>query len=77
MSSEGTLLTEESSIFSPLGMLYYEFYDNKEELTAQLKTKPEIQCIVGKGEIGLGEAQSPGLSDYADGVDTMAFLCGL
>jgi hypothetical protein len=77
MSSEGTLLTEEASIFSPLGMLYYEFYDNKEELTAQLKTKPEIQCIVGKGEIGIGEAQSPRLSDYADGVDTMAFLCGL
>jgi hypothetical protein len=77
MSSEGTLLTEESSIFSPLGMLYYEFYDNKEQLIAQLKTKPEIQCIVGKGEIGLGEAQSPGLSDYADGVDTMVFLCGL
>jgi hypothetical protein len=77
MSSEGTLLTEESSIFSPLGMMYYEFYDNREELIGQLKTKSEIQCIVGKDEIEPGEAQSPGLSDYADGVDTMTFLCGL
>ncbi|MEN9963005.1 MAG: hypothetical protein RL582_100, partial [Bacteroidota bacterium] len=77
MSSEGTLLTEESAIFSPLGMLFYEYYDNREQLTENLKTKLEIQCIVGKGEIEPGEAQSPRLSDYADGVDTMTFLCGL
>lgn len=77
MSSEGTLITEEPSIFSPLSMLHYEFYENFEQLTAHLKTRLEIQCILGKGNIEFGEAQTPGLSDYADGIDTMSFLCTL
>jgi hypothetical protein len=44
--------------------------------------KDEIQVAVCKKEIPLsscrpGQAQSPGLSDYADGIDTMQFLLGL
>ncbi len=33
-----------------------------------------IQCIVSQGLIPFGQAQHPGLSDYADGVDTLQFL---
>ena len=77
MSSEGTLLIEEQSFFSPLGMLHYEFYQNEEELMQSLKSKPELQCIVGRGHIKPGDTQCPGLFDYADGIDTMSFLSGL
>ncbi|MDP5044539.1 MAG: acyl-CoA reductase, partial [Leeuwenhoekiella sp.] len=38
----------------------------------------QIQCIIASGfdqkEVGFGQAQKPNLSDYADGVDTIAFL---
>jgi len=34
-----------------------------------------IQCVVGKNYLPFGEAQNPTLDQYADGVDTMAFLC--
>ena len=33
--------------------------------------------MIGHNLINFGEAQSPKLSDYADGVDTMSFLTGL
>ena len=40
--------------------------------------KEEIQCIVSGGNIPhtirFGQSQVPSLTDYADGVDTMAFL---
>ncbi len=44
--------------------------------------REKIQCIVGNGipdeqTIPFGEAQRPGLSDYADGADVMRFLSRL
>ena len=42
-----------------------------------LKKNENIQCIIGNGAIAFGEAQQPGLFDYADGKDTMEFLLGL
>ena len=41
--------------------------------------KAKIQCMVSKGSwyeksLNFGDAQKPKLWDYADGVDTMAFL---
>lgn len=73
------LLKEDERIASPLGILYYERYDSQEALLETLKGKQsEIQCIVSKsdlpGTIPLGKAQQPELWDYADGVDTIAFL---
>lgn len=73
------LLKEDDRIASPLGMLYYERYTSLETLNETLQQKQlEIQCIVSKtdfnGALPLGKAQQPELWDYADGVDTIAFL---
>ncbi|HAQ69532.1 acyl-CoA reductase [Salibacteraceae bacterium] len=72
------LLVEESSLFSPVGMLHYEFYDDINELNQQIERQlDDIQCVVGRKNIPFGTAQKPSLADYADGVDTMKFLVTL
>ncbi len=77
MSNESILMVENDLPFSAVSVLHYRYYDNKEELTEQLKTSNDIQAIIGKGFIPFGDSQKPQLNEYADGVDTMAFLCGL
>ncbi len=77
MSSGSVLLVEESSPFSPIAVLNYEHYDNKQMVTDAMKKSVDIQCIVGQDCIQFGRAQSPGIDDYADGVDTLAFLANL
>tara|TARA_B000000475_G_C15746828_1_gene345231 strand:- start:430 stop:594 length:165 start_codon:yes stop_codon:yes gene_type:complete len=52
------------------------------ELNKNLKkNKESIQCIVSnlpvEGKIDFGFAQKPSISEYADGIDTLAFLNGL
>jgi len=37
----------------------------------------EIQCVVGKNQLPFGSLQKPLLSQYADGVDSLAFLTSL
>ncbi len=77
MTNESTLLIENPSVFSPIGVLHYEVYSDISTTLASLQENQDIQCIVGKEWIPFGEAQSPQLSNYADGVDTMAFLLTL
>jgi hypothetical protein len=76
MSSEAILLSEQASLFAPVSQLNYSYYINKEQLFEELAQAPDVQCIVGT-QIPFGQAQSPGLMDYADGVDTMQFLLNL
>ncbi len=69
------LFKKDAGIASPTGSLYYEYYQNLELLREELKSKEEqIQCIVSQTDIPFGGAQSPGLEDFADGVDTLDFL---
>jgi hypothetical protein len=75
------LLIENPALISPVSCLYYSYYSSPEKVTEQVQARrEEIQCVVTRSEIpGLtcvrfGEAQKPGLTDYADGVDTLAFL---
>jgi hypothetical protein len=74
------LLKEDESYSSPIGVLFFEYYEDKEQLSARLEAdKALIQCIVAnepalKNAIPFGQAQCPTLTDYADGVDTMKFL---
>ena len=69
------LLKESKELFSPLGMLHYHFYKNNDELNAYLnKNEDYVQCIVGRDYLPFGSSQQPGLSDYADGVDTLKWL---
>jgi hypothetical protein len=76
MSNDSIVLTENASIFSPIGQLHYSFYPDRNTLLESLAGSNEIQCIAGE-EVALGSTQSPNLYDYADGVDTLRFLCGL
>lgn len=76
MTNESTLLIESDSLFSPVSQLNYSFYDDLKNLELQLESNTDIQCIVGKN-IAFGCAQTPGLMDYADGIDTMQFLLTL
>jgi len=73
------LLKEDKAIASPLGVLFYEYYSDINELAQTLALQKEnIQCVVSKVAINdslpLGKAQQPELTDYADGVDTVKFL---
>lgn len=84
-SDNGFLLaTESEALVSPISVLHYQPYDSIDELKALLQESEEkIQCVVAKPELHLqealpfGAAQAPGLSDYADGIDTMAFLSSI
>ncbi|MEM7163204.1 MAG: acyl-CoA reductase [Bacteroidota bacterium] len=72
------LKEQEGNLISPLGTLYYEFYEDRNEVIESLEQrKDEIQCIVGRDFIPFGRSQKPELWDYADGVDTMKFLSKL
>ena len=72
------LLKESDELFSPLAMLFYQRYSEKKEVEEFIEVnKDKIQAVVGKGHIVFGDAQKPGLKDYADGVDIMEFLINL
>jgi hypothetical protein len=72
------LLKEETSLASPTGSLYYEHFNDENELRRNLTFRAEeIQCIVSRTDIPFGGSQRPELWDYADGVDTLAFLLSI
>ena len=69
------LLKEDEALFSPIGTLYYEFYDNLDNLEKLIDNQiNSIQCRVGVNGIPFGKAQKPELWDYADNVDTINFF---
>jgi len=73
------MLKEDASYSSPIASLFYEYYDNEDQLKLKLTSEKEsIQCIVGNLDINnivsFGETQKPQLWDYADGLDTLDFL---
>lgn len=72
------IMKQETALKSPVSVLHYELYDDLDlihSLVADYQEK--IQCVVGKGFVPFGKAQCPSLEDYADGIDTMAFLQSL
>ena len=77
------ILRESKELVSPIGVLFYEVYEKEEQLLQNLELlEAKIQCVVGhKNEIQriipFGEAQYPEPWDYADKVDTLAFLLKL
>ena len=77
MTNGSILLVEDSSIFSTISQLNYEYYASRDELLSSLYNNQDIQGIIEKNHIPFGQAQSPGLFDYADKVDTMKFLQSL
>ncbi|MFW5700307.1 MAG: acyl-CoA reductase [Cyclobacteriaceae bacterium] len=76
------LMLENSDLFSPLAVVYFEKYTHIEQVKETIaRQQDKIQCVVGKadypGIIYFGEAQRPGWSDYADNIDTIQFLQAL
>jgi hypothetical protein len=79
LDNEFLTLKEDKSYASPISSVFYEYYENIEELKKQLENDAEqIQCIVAKdvikNSIPFGKTQQPKLWDYADNVDTLLFL---
>jgi len=74
MTNGSIILTENESLFSPVSQVNYTAYSDKKEVATSLSGSEDVQCIVGHGFLPFGKAQQPSLTDYADGVDTMAFL---
>ncbi len=77
MTNESIILVNNESVFSPLSVLHYQFYESENIVFNHLDQQQDIQCIVGRNRIPFGNAQQPGLFDYADGTDTMQFLLSL
>ena len=76
------ILVEDFNIFSPVGTLHYEYYDDINSLKMKLNIeKDKIQCVTSDskiiGNLKLGRAQSPNLWDYSDNIDTLSFLMNL
>ncbi|MBK8620645.1 MAG: acyl-CoA reductase [Saprospiraceae bacterium] len=82
---DALILRESEAIASRVACVHYEYYKNVEDLSIQISNHiDEIQCIVGNLKqpgisetFDFGEAQTPSVSTYADGVDTMQFLLSL
>ena len=77
------ILKEDSAIASPVSVVHFEYYKSLEDVKNYIDINKEaIQCVVSndanfEDAIRFGGTQSPGLSDYADGVDVMDFLVKL
>jgi hypothetical protein len=76
MSNGSILVVENASPFSPISQLHYQYYADPKKVENTLLNNDAIQVVVGTG-LPFGSAQCPGLMDFADGVDTMAFLKSL
>ncbi|NHF60207.1 acyl-CoA reductase [Flavobacteriaceae bacterium TP-CH-4] len=73
------ILKEDTGYASPIASLFYEHYKDLSSLKSRLQNdRDQLQCVVSEGvvenEVAFGQTQSPALSDYADGVDTVDFL---
>ncbi len=73
------MIKEDQSYASPIATVFYEYYDSTEALKQKIELDKElIQCVVAnnfsESEVPFGKTQKPELYDYADNVDTIAFL---
>ena len=78
------LLTESPAFVSAISVVHFEYYNTLDDVKPLLEDSADkIQCVVGpanleiENAVAFGQAQEPGLSDYADSVDTMLFLSQL
>ena len=74
MTNEIITLVESEEHFAAISQLHYSRYKSREKVETSLHNDPYIQCVIGRGQLAFGSTQKPGLANYADGADTMAFL---
>ena len=72
------ILKKDDKLSSPIACVNYSAYTSLEAVNQRLHDQEEqIQCVVSncvKNAFAFGQTQYPKLGDYADHVDTMAFL---
>ena len=73
-SNDFLLMVQNEIQFSAVSVLHYKYYNELTTAYSILKKDENIQCIVGHKGISFGQSQTPSLTDYADNIDTMAFL---
>lgn len=79
----GFVLTEGDAFPTELSRIVVRRYRTAAEVAQWLAAHDDkVQCVVSRTGahvrgVRFGEAQSPGLSDYPDGVDVMAFLANV
>ena len=82
------LVKEDSGWVSPVGTLYYGWYDALDDVREELEAAADsLQCVATEipeslkvtsvPTVPLGQSQNPNPWDYADGVDTLNFLLAL
>jgi hypothetical protein len=79
LDNEFLTIKEDVSYSSPISSLFYEFYENLENVKNRLENDIEqIQCIASNdlivNSVAFGQTQQPKLWDYADNLDTLEFL---
>lgn len=78
------ILKEDQALSSTVSVMNYEYYDTMEmALELLYSQRDRLQCVamaevpsstIELPFVSFGETQHPGLADYADGADTLAFL---
>lgn len=72
------IIRQSEELFSPISVLHYQEFESETAKQDYLQAnRGQLQCIVGKGHVSFGCSQSPVISDFADGVDTLEFLLHL
>lgn len=82
LDNEFLTIKEDTSHASPISSLFYEYYEDLNEVKTRLIQDAEsIQCVVSNGSIEnsvyFGATQKPKLWEYADNIDTLQFLNNL
>lgn len=83
LESDLLIVRPSNRLFSPVGVLHYQEYSSLDAARAMMQEmQKNIQCTVSHAgqwpdSIPFGMAQSPGIEDYADGINSLDFLQGL
>ena len=73
------ILKEDEKLGSPIGCLFFEYYENSKDLNTYISNiKDSLQCVVSNLNIpnstSFGSSQKPKIDDYADNINTLDFL---
>ena len=75
LNFESILLLESKDLFSPISVIYFEYYDKLDDYVFDFS---KLQCVVSNidiyNSVSFGKTQAPDLEDYADNIDTIDFL---
>jgi hypothetical protein len=72
------MVKESADLHAPVGVMYYQTYKSSRELGEFLSAnEKELQCVVGKGFVPFGYSQQPVITEFADNINTLAFLVNL